>query len=87
MLQIDKVLANAKRAVTLAVLLTAIGSGTALAQGAPPGSTSWKAAQGAPRGSTSWKTAQGAPPGSTSWKAAMKDQAVPVASNPTPFYG
>jgi len=65
-----RVLAPVKQAAVAAVLLTMLGSGAALAQGAAPGSSSWKAAQGAPPGSNSWKAAQGAVPGSASWKAA-----------------
>ena len=37
-----RVLAKAQRAAAAAALLTALGSGAALAQGAPPGSPSWR---------------------------------------------
>jgi hypothetical protein len=44
MVRIDRVWASMTRAVAVAALLSAIGSGAALAQGAPPGSSSWKTA-------------------------------------------
>jgi hypothetical protein len=83
MVRIDTVRASMMRAVAVAAPLSAIGSGAALAQGAPPGSSSWKTAQGAPPGSSSWKTAS-----AESTKAvAMKEKGVPVASNPPTYYG
>ncbi len=73
MARIEKVLTTA---AMVGALLTAVGGGAALAQGAPPGSSSWQTAQGAPPGSSSWQAASA---DSATRAVAMKDNATPVA--------
>ncbi len=74
-----------KKIATAAVLLTAIGSGAALGQGAPPGYAAWQSswpgyAKSLPSPATSARTTITAPPnGRTAF--ARNGMPVPVAAN------
>lgn len=69
------------RKITIAAaLLTVIGSAAALAQGAPPGSSSWKASALHSRSSSSVATVQAHGTGEAkATVVAKKDGAIPVA--------